>query len=86
MQGIVGLLYFLTLFLWTFHSCFCQDSKNGNECPKNITEASQIRHGLTLLDADFFNDIKVMNFSIMTSFQIILLEVGMLYLILSSLI
>ena len=40
------------------------DSKNGNECPKNITEASQIRHGLTLLDADFFNDIKVMNFSI----------------------
>ncbi|TYI52097.1 hypothetical protein E1A91_D12G222300v1 [Gossypium mustelinum] len=36
------------------------DSKNGNECPKNITEASQIRHGLTLLDADFFNDIKVL--------------------------
>ncbi|KAA3460534.1 glutamyl-tRNA(Gln) amidotransferase subunit A [Gossypium australe] len=60
MQGIVGLLYFLTLFLWTFHLCFCQDSKNGNECPKNITEASQIRHGLTLLDADFFNDIKVL--------------------------
>nr|KJB77720.1 hypothetical protein B456_012G153500 [Gossypium raimondii] len=36
------------------------DSKNGNKCPKNITEASQIRHGLTLLDADFFNDIKVL--------------------------
>ncbi|XP_040940165.1 glutamyl-tRNA(Gln) amidotransferase subunit A [Gossypium hirsutum] len=42
------------------HSRSLAPSKNGNECPKNITEASQIRHGLTLLDADFFNDIKVL--------------------------
>lgn len=69
MQGIVGLLYFLTLFLWTFHSWFHQDSKSGNECLKNITEAAQIRHGLTLLDADFFNDTKVMNLALWLHFR-----------------
>ncbi|XP_039037105.1 glutamyl-tRNA(Gln) amidotransferase subunit A-like [Hibiscus syriacus] len=41
-------------------SCFCQDSENGSQCSKRITEASQIRPALPLLDADFLNDTKVL--------------------------
>ncbi|XVF49479.1 hypothetical protein PTKIN_Ptkin04bG0016100 [Pterospermum kingtungense] len=36
------------------------DSKIGSECSKNVVEASQIRRALTLLDANFFNDTKVL--------------------------
>ncbi|KAE8720202.1 Glutamyl-tRNA(Gln) amidotransferase subunit A isoform 4 [Hibiscus syriacus] len=36
------------------------DSENGSQCSKRITEASQIRPALPLLDADFLNDTKVL--------------------------
>ncbi|XVF08563.1 hypothetical protein REPUB_Repub07fG0014000 [Reevesia pubescens] len=41
-------------------TCQKMDTKHGCECSKKLVEAAQIQCALTLLDADFFNDTKVL--------------------------